>query len=361
MAGTDLTPFGLLGLNTRLIPFQITGETGTATVNAFEVINATDETIVLTQSTSLLEVSDVAPEGWFVTWKATVDLDEVPDCGFWYIRVQVGSTSYYSDVLHLPDVNANDVVGFELGDCNLTNGILELFLESADTLTGTVVSESFSYFDPAQAQWYSQGGADCTIQFLSSANGTGVTIPVKREVTLSSGKTISRYGEITYTDDSSPCSDAVITLFDQEVIDPTERWLIKLVTYNDTAHVLNQTGYQQYLYLPIPPIMDRPDVSVDEGSPITNGYGQEISQLALIQERGKFEVSHVPDYCLGPLTEICYTADVMTVTDILSGIAIALTDIRFEARAASPQWNVGIFTFKRSEITIHCREDFEIL
>jgi len=98
--GQNALPFGLIGHKTRLIPFQLYRPTGTVSSAALFVVSAIDDTTTVEISSAILDQDNRDGGGFWVTFQDQA-ISETVDCGYWYLRLVVNGTSYYSDVLWL--------------------------------------------------------------------------------------------------------------------------------------------------------------------------------------------------------------------------------------------------------------------
>lgn len=99
--GQDRVPYGLRCPNTRLMPFQLYRSIGATTVT-WRLVDPVDPTggIALAMTAGDLTLTDKDGGGTWITWDGQSDLTTVPDCGFWYVELDVDGTKFYSEVLH---------------------------------------------------------------------------------------------------------------------------------------------------------------------------------------------------------------------------------------------------------------------
>jgi hypothetical protein len=83
------------------MPFQLFRSIGATTVT-WRLVNPIDPTggVDLAMTAGDLTLTDKVGGGTWITWKGQADLTTVPDCGFWYVELDVDGTKFYSEVLH---------------------------------------------------------------------------------------------------------------------------------------------------------------------------------------------------------------------------------------------------------------------
>jgi hypothetical protein len=91
LLGQDYLPFGLTCPQSRLLPFQLFLPVEETPEINFTLVNAADESETIMQDVALLEVKEKSggggDYGFWVTWKAAVNLTTIPACGFWYVKI----------------------------------------------------------------------------------------------------------------------------------------------------------------------------------------------------------------------------------------------------------------------------------
>lgn len=103
--GQDWLPFALIAPRERLLPFQVFTSVASIGTLTFKLVSAADDTTEITLTVFDLEGAPLADmSGTFITWKAADDVSTIPDCGYWYIKIDVDDLTYYSEVLHLKDL-----------------------------------------------------------------------------------------------------------------------------------------------------------------------------------------------------------------------------------------------------------------
>jgi hypothetical protein len=141
-------------------------------------------------------------------------------------------------------------------------------------------------------------------------------------------------------------------------------WRLNFSNTTDKANVLYQTGYEQYLYLPMP-IWDVPEVE-RETEIAVNGDGEEIRRFTRTVERRGFEVADLPDYVLGWLTK---AGDLDTIkmedaklVDALAQVEFAVENLNFESPGRQGVGlNIGRFYFDvEAEAFQGCQENFAL-
>lgn len=358
LVGQNLTAFGLRAPNARLMPFQCKGETGTATVTSFKLVNAVAQSngvpIEITLNTTLLEVTQRTGGGWWVTWKAQEDLNIIPDAGLWYPVVVVNSVSYYFEVLHLREVNSSDVAGIQLISCALEDGAIQIELSEDDTLSTTTTSESIEYYNGTD--WIFAGSTDAGFLWNAAAGGP---ILIRRTVVLNGGRTLTASGEITYTDSLAPCEDLAVNIYSTGTIAPGEKWRLRFAPSMDHGTVLYQTGFEQWIYFNDPPVFLPPEITVED-DPVTDGFGQEVVNVATVKNDGRFEFGNIPDYATPALVMLGYLEDTAYLEEFQSGLSLPIERVRIAARRQDVQTNAITVTFTESETVVRCEDNFTI-
>ena len=355
--GQDVLPFGLIAPNTRLMPFQLYGETGTAGTVTFTLVNAAVEGDTRTISAALLDVDNRTGGGWWVTWKAGENLDVIPPCGFWYVVVGVGSDEYVSEVLQLVPDATTDVVGLTLpsGGCSIDE-FISIEVEADDTLAdpGGIISETIEFY--AESMWNSVGTNAGVIEY---ADFPPNSIQVRRTVVNSGGTTITAYFTITW-DDSDPC--ATLTLTQQSIQqgggNTPDRWVLRCQNFTDKNTVLYQTGYEQKYYLRpvhIVPVVD------EELEDTVNGFGDFIARYQRAVERTRFEFPDVPDYVLHTF-RILRVFDSVFLENVATSAGYELTNVDFSSRRQGPSLNIGVITSdRRIAVNSGCQTNFSLV
>jgi hypothetical protein len=99
--GQNRTPFGLICPRARLLPFQLYF-TGAYTSHTWLLSDPADPSgsIFEPMTAGDLDV-DVVDGGFFVTWKASGNLSDIPPCGYWEVWLTVNGVDYFSEVLQV--------------------------------------------------------------------------------------------------------------------------------------------------------------------------------------------------------------------------------------------------------------------
>ena len=360
--GTDVVPYGLPCPRTRLVPFQLYFTGSFPGFVAFALINPADDTETVLLDTDLLEI-DTSADGYWITWKADAALDVVPDCGYWYILISfIGlGKSVYSEVLDCRDICGTETVDLQIqaDSCSEAGSDIVFTLEAAvaaGSSTYTILrGVGISYVAVATDQSYE------TTETLADE-----TRHFRIVLTTDCGRVITKTYEATW-ESGDGCNTLVLTLESTSinVVDLTPVWRLNFSNTTDKAQVLYQSGYQQYLYLPLlvwdVPIIDR---QIEEA---TNGEGTTIRRFTRTVERKGFEVPDLPDYVLGWLTK---AGDLDTIeledaklADSLVPFALSIQNLTFETPGRQgTALNIGRFYYDAEvEAFQGCQENFELL
>lgn len=362
--GTDLVPYGLPCPRTRLLPFQLSG-TGTApTPSAFVLFNPEDDTdAVILDHTTLLDVQTDLTR-WWVTWKADTDLDVIPDCGYWYVYINLGDEGgqFYSEVLDCRDFCGFEVVDLQIqtDSCAVEDPVIQFVLEAAISAasgtTYTIQRKSGLSWDVIATN------NDVTIQETLSNE----TREYRIVATTSCGLIITKSYVATW-DSADGCATLTLgtpttSTNEAGILSTGPVWRLNFSNTTDKANVLYQTGYEQYMYLPMP-IWDVPEVE-RETEIAVNGDGEEIRRFTRTVERRGFEVADIPDFVLGWLTK---SGDLDTIVledaklvDALVQVEIPIQNLTFETpNRQGTALNVGRFYFDvEAEAFQGCQENF---
>ena len=354
--GTDVLPFGLVAPNARLMPFQLYFATGDVPeAVGFSVVSAVDDTTVVVFDSSLLTVEAKSGGGFWVTWYASENLNTIPDCGFWYVKVVVDEVEYFSEVLHLKPDNNFDALFVVIDDCDAEEFVLSLTVRADDQLSAPPVSETIEYFD--SSMWNTVGDNEGTIFFNDYPPNE---LQIRRIVTTASGVTITQNFLVTWSNELDPCADIAIESVSPTITSggsTTERWRMRLTNDFDKGTVLYQNGFQQWFYFT--PIFDAPQIERD--TDITeNGFGDEITRYSKTTERWRFEASDIPDY-LCHIFAMLGDVDTVLIENVATSDSFFVTDLRFAFRRQSPSLNIGEFNYRRrNEVDSGCQTNFAL-
>lgn len=370
LPGQDVIPYGLPCPRSRLIPFQLPVEIGLLGITSFALINAEDdtETIVLDVTELEFEAESATNRHW-ITWKADTDLSIIPDCGYWYVFLNITSVGQFvSEVLYCTDFCGFESVGLSLADdsCGVDVGGISF------TINANVVADngaSWEIQEDVAGEWttigtgasvalvrtLSSGGGDFRIVFTSNC---GVTTTVTYEATWDViGSEESICASLTF--------DEVSNVTDESAILSTGPvWRLNFGNTTDKADVLYQTGYEQYLYLPTV-IWDVPEIERQTEIRV-NGLGQETRRFTRTVERRGFETPDLPDYVLGWLTK---SGDLDTIKmedakliDAAAQVEFSIENLTFESpNRQGTALNIGRFYFDvEAEAFQGCQENWII-
>ncbi len=361
--GTDLVPYGLPCPRTRLLPFQLSG-TGTApTPSAFVLFNPEDDTDAVILDHTVLNVQTDLTR-WWVTWKADTDLDVIPDCGYWYVYINLGDEGgqFYSEALDCRDFCGFEVVDLQIqtDSCAVEDPVIQFVLEAAiaaaSGTTYTIQRKSGLSWDVIATN------NDVTIQETLSNE----TREYRIVATTPCGLIITKSYVATW-DSADGCATLTLgtpttSTNEAGILSTGPVWRLNFSNTTDKANVLYQTGYAQYLYLPMP-IWDVPEIE-RETEIAMNGDGEEIRRFTRTVERRGFEVADIPDFVLGWLTK---SGDLDTIVfedaklvDALAQVEILIQNLTFETpNRQGTALNVGRFYFDmEAEAFQGCQENF---
>lgn len=361
--GTDLVPYGLPCPRTRLMPFQVTGLGAAPTPESFVLFSPEDDSEAVTLDETLLTV-EADGTRWWVTWYADEDLNVVPDCGFWYVFLNLGEAGgqFYSEVLECRDFCGFEDVGYSIeeGSCAVDGSNFTFTLNADIQAT-----------DGTTYQIYRRNGI--AYDLVSTDEPYEATEAVADEshtyrfiVTTGCGLIITRTFDLEW-DAGDPCGTLVFenlveSINQSGILSTGPVWRLNFSNTTDKANVLYQEGYEQYLYLPLL-VWDVPEIE-RETEIAVNGDGEEIRRFTRTVERRGFEVADIPDFVLGWLTK---SGDLDTVkledaklVDALAQVELSITNLTFESPSRQgTALNVGRFYFDvEAEAFQGCQENF---
>lgn len=343
--------------NARLLPFQIRGTSGSPGTLAWKLVNAVSEANGVTEeigldSALLIPETLADDKGWYVTFFSISDISPVPDCGFYYIVVTVGGVPYYSEVLHLDGVSSEEVVSLTLDACDTTSTGTIFGLNAADTLSGTIAAQEIGGF--VGGAWQVLGDNDANILWNESG-----PIEVYRRVTLTTGRVITAYGEITFSDPTDPCADAALSMSSITSTGPDELWRVRFYFTADKGTVLYQTGFQQWFYLKERPTFVLSTFESDEDAQ-TDGYGVEKTVVAVLTERLGFDYFPVADHMAQGIIECCYACTEAYLEETISAAAYQLVQPRASFAASTTGLNTITITSITAQTVLACSDNFTL-
>lgn len=362
--GTDLVPYGLPCPRTRLLPFQFTVDVALVSVTTFALVNAEDdsETIVLDPGELEYEAEAGTNRHW-ITWKADTDLSIVPDCGYWYVFFNINSVGrFVSEVLYCTDFCGFETVDLQIeGDsCSEGGGNIQFTLEAVISAgSGT----TYTIERKTGLSWnVLETDTSADIVELLSAESREYRI----QATTQCGLIITKEYEATW-DSADGCNTLTLTpgtvsVNEAGILSTPPVWRLNFSNTTDKADVLYQTGYKQYLYLPLP-IWDVPEIERQTEIKV-NGLGQETRRFTRTVERHGFEVADIPDFVLGWLTK---SGDLDTIKledakliDALAQVEVEITNLTFESPGRQgTALNVGRLYFDaEAEAFQGCQENW---
>lgn len=370
LPGQDRIPFGLIAPINKLLPFQlfVAGDATTDTI-VWELRSPTNDATNVVLDADILEISELGDNsGYWITWKADQSIlgtnapfyQDVPTCGFWYIRLTVEGVIYDSEVLCLKYICGEDDARLELVEGSCTTGGGNVSFE----VQGSVFSEpGYDY----SLQTFVLGWSEVSdselfeLTFTEGAESADIRIQV---VTLC-GATLTRTYEATWTSGDACATLALAFVSEADAngitVGNSPSHKLTFTNTNDKDNVLYQTGYVQKLYMETPsPIFDVPDIDREVQNEV-NGNGEIVRRFTRTVTRQRFEVPDLPDYVLGFLSK-CGDLDSVKLVENEWGQELTLEDVLFESRRQGPFLNVGIFRFEsESEAFSGCQEDFELV
>lgn len=361
LLGQDYLPFGLTCPQSRLLPFQLFLPIEETPEINFTLVNAADESETIMQDTALLEIKEKSggggDYGFWVTWKAGVNLTTIPACGFWYVKIGYDDKEVYSEVLHCKPDGTFDAIGLILtpNGCSYSEGdTLDFGVTADDDLSAPPVSQTVEAY--LNDDWQTIGPTGGTV---SIAEFPPNIVQIRRIVTTASGQQITVVYEATWNDVFDPCADLQLILISTTTSGGTfpERWRLRMKNETDKGDVLYQTGYEQQLY--IKPVFDRSDVEEQIDRKIS-AKGNETSRYTRTVERIKFEAPDIPDYVVFFLAMLKDLSSVI-LEDASTGIGFPLTYTKFTARPAGPSLNIGEFSAERNyEVFSGCQPNYAL-
>ena len=364
LPGQDLYRYGIPAPRTRLLPFQIFRDVAFDSVLSFVLFNAEDDTTSVILDTALLEVSQAADlASFWVTWKADTDLDVIPDCGNWYVFLNLGDAGvYYSEVMSLEDFCGFEKVGLSIGvDSCAIDGSAINFQLVADVEAGSGTT------------WSIQRKVGLTWSEIATGSTVSVSETLSNEArdfrivaTTACGLIITQTYNCTW-DSADGCGTLTLgspatSTNEAGILSTPPLWRLNISHSTDKANVLYQTGYEQYLYLPTV-IWDVPEVNREIETQV-NGNGEEIRRFTRTVERRGFEIPDVPDYVLGFLQkagdhDTIEFEDAKLVSS-LQPVSFQVENLTFETSGRQgPSLNIGRFYFDvEAEAFQGCQENF---
>ena len=361
--GTDIFPYGLPCPRTRLLPFQVYFTGAQTDILAWTLVNPEDDTEQIVLDESTLEVSVMGDSsGFWVTWKAEEDLDVIPDCGFWYIFLNVdGKPQLVSEVLECRDLCGFEKIGLEIetDSCNVDGGNISFGL---DPIVETGSGTTYVIQRKNGLSWHTIAtNNEVTVVELLSAE----TREYRIQATTPCGLIITQPYIATW-DSADGCgtlalSVQAVSINEAGILSTPAVWRWNFTNEKDKANVLYQTGYKQFLYMPHV-VWDVPAID-REVETIVNGLGETTNQFTRTVERRGFETPDLPDYVLGFLAK-AGDLDTILFEDAklefsLSPVNFEVENLTFESRQQGNTLNVGRFYFDvEAETWQGCQEDF---
>ncbi len=365
LPGQDVIPYGLPCPRTRLMPFQVTGLGAAPTPESFVLFSPEDDSEAVTLDETLLTV-EADGTRWWVTWYADEDLNVVPDCGFWYVLLNLGEAGgqYYSEVLDCRDFCGFEKIGLEIevdscaiDGANITFN-LDAIIETGDGTTYTIQRKNGLAWDTVATDASyaaTETLADESHQYrIQATTACGIIITQTYTITWTAGDGCGTLDIGTATTSTNQAG----------ILSTGPVWRLNFSNTTDKANVLYQSGYEQYLYLPMP-VWDVPEIE-RETEVAVNGDGEEIRRFTRTVERRGFEVADIPDFVLGWLTK---SGDLDTIkledaklVDALVQVELSITNLTFESPSRQgTALNVGRFYFDvEAEAFQGCQENFAL-
>lgn len=361
--GTDLVPYGLPVPRTRLMPFQVYFDGPFVSIPAFGLYNPYDDTEYIDLPTSLLGVAQKADlSGFWVTWLADTDLTTVPDCGHWYVFLNVENfPTLVSEVMDCRDICGFEQIGLTIApdSCAVGDGTITFTLTpvvNAGDGTTYVIERFNGSWDViatnTNVEITETLGSESRQYRIQATTACGLIITQTYTATWDSGDgcgTLNLGSPTTSTNEAGILTSGPV-------------WRFNFGNSTDKASVLYQTGYEQYLYLPLP-VWDIPNIE-RETEVAVNGNGEEIRRFTRTVEKRGFEVADVPDYVLGFLSK---AGDLDTITfedaklvNSLQPVSVPVENLTFETpNRQGTALNVGRFYFDVEAETFQgCQENY---
>jgi len=311
-----------------------------------------------------LEIENDATYYW-VTWMADVDLDVVPDCGYWYVFLNLGENgTFVSEVLDCRNLCGFEIVGLEIqaDSCAVDAGditfILDAVIEAGDGTTYTIQRKNGLAWDTVATDasyTATETAADESHQYrIQATTPCDLIITQTYTVTWTSGDECATLDIGTATTSTNEAG----------ILTTGPVWRLNFSNTTDKAQVLYQQGYEQYLYLPLP-VWDVPEIQ-REAEIAVNGNGEEIRRFTRTVERRGFEVADMPDYVLGWLTK---AGDLDTIkledaklVSALAQVELSIENLTFESpNRQGVGLNIGRFYFDvEAEAFQGCQENYTL-
>lgn len=353
--GTDTVPYGMIAPRTRLLPFQIRINEAYGGGHFLYLINAQDDLTQITLDPAQVEINEAADGlSFWATFYANEEIDNIPECGYWYIKFEHVLVGRYSEVLYLKDFCGHDAAELTISDCSTSGS--DILIE----LTPVIYSRpGYSLIIERLGLGWStiSAGEDPYTQTENLASGTAQYGIV---VTTDCGLIITKRYTATWTD----CNDLTLTLNTQEENaanignNPTWRLVFSSEDDQDKGNVLYQTGYVQHMYLELPvwdvPVMNRvAESAIDGYGNITRRFSRTVTQQI-------FESADVPDWAISFLVQA--QDMVVQMENVETGDIFTLSNFLFESRRQGASLNIGRFLFdENTEIFNNCENQFSLL
>jgi hypothetical protein len=352
MQGQDILAAGILAPNDKLLPFQLSGKTGTATGVSWALVNCADETVTVAMSAGELQIRNVSGGGWFVTWFGLAALSTIVDAGFWYVRVTVAGVNYFSEALKLVGDSEEAMAGMNVTACS---GNLQFTIVANDTYTGTLTSETTEYYN--SGSWVPLGPLPQTVAIQEPSS----PIAVRRQITLNTGRVLSCDGTITWSNPLNPCADLAMTVTAAVAVsDPNELYRVRFTRSEDRPPIMHQTGFGQALYLPKKPVFDRP-VTIQDPERSELADGTTVLKNGVLKHVIVFEFSGLFDNQTSGIVFAAMNAELVVVEGIVSGTSFTLTDVQFTSEKTGIQLNKGILSGVSNVATFECVDNYVLL
>lgn len=365
LPGQDVTPYGLPCPRFRLVPFQLSFAVAGMAVTSWALVNPEDDTETVVLDETLLDVqNDGATRSW-VTWYADQNLDVIPDCGYWYVVLNLGEVgTFVSEVLDCRNFCGFEVTGMEirpdncLEDAGNLSFALDAVIQAGDATT--YIIQRFA------ASVWTTIATDDSVAVIELASAESIQYRIV--VTTECGLVVTKTYTATWTEGDA-CATLLLTLNstvtdESDILTTGPVWRLSFSNSIDKGSVLYQNDYEQYLYLPtviwdVPEVEREIDITVD-------GNGGETRRFTRTVERRGFETPDIPDYVIGWLTKAGDLDTILFEDAKLDNAAVnvefSVENLTFESpERQGTALNIGRFYFNvEAEAFSGCQENFEL-
>lgn len=305
----------IIASNAYLLPFQFWVDEAPDTVNKFQLVNVVSG-YMIDLDTSLIKRKRLASDAKAWYYFTGEDIDEILECGNYYIIVQVGTTNYYSDVINVRVIGVPETFDLEIG----TVGVSEMEIVATHTVNTIITSAKVSY--------QINGLGDHTVVSTAIAGGDTVTwevpIPIPdfgawykiKYLTRSNFNTVFERIFTLKFDNGDPAGTAQIEYLNDKITGINDLFLIEIDNSTDYGSVIySVTDVNQKLYLEgsfgFPEVVRNAEFE-------QNGNGVSFPVFSQTRLKQALTLINVPDQFIQILSDLNAHSSV-TITDMKTG------------------------------------------